>query len=79
MTDQEAREIARLLALGRRQGFDRACGVALVAFIVAGAGVLFFTDQAVKAVPALSGFVLTVLVIASAVTNKDPYEPPNED
>lgn len=72
-------EIARLLALGRRQGFEQACGVALVAFLVIGPALLFMTDQAVKAVPALAGVVLTVLFLASSLTNQAPDDGPTHD
>ena len=67
MTDME---IARVLRIGRRQGFDQACGVAFFAFL-AMTPVLFFTNDAAGALAATATGVLAVMGFAGVVTNRD--------
>jgi hypothetical protein len=64
MTD---REIARILRQGRRQGYEQACGIALIAAAVVSA---FVHDPADTLIVAAS-VVLGALAVGAVTSNRD--------
>lgn len=68
MTDME---VARVVHMGRRQGFAQGCGVAFLAFLVS-APFLFLADSVLAAAGALAASVLGILGAAAFPTNRGP-------